>query len=230
MKDMKLWEKRLNRGGKFKISMSTKVCSNHFTAGYCSDICSLPTLYLKGYDEASAPDRKSPRKHTNDEPFTPKPKKTRHLTRNGFDDNLEDVILTPMEMDHQYEFKNKTFSARTKPIESCGRCNKVQARNILLEKQILDLQEKLYIANKESENRSYKFSIDEIKNDNSLVIFYTGLQNYEVFLWLINRLKINQKIFSITGEVSRSHIKDTSLTTIKNLAKNDSYLLLMKYF
>ena len=27
---MKKWEKLLNRGGKFKMSMSTKVCSNHF--------------------------------------------------------------------------------------------------------------------------------------------------------------------------------------------------------
>ena len=25
-------------GGKFEISMSTKVCSNHFTAGYCPDM------------------------------------------------------------------------------------------------------------------------------------------------------------------------------------------------
>jgi len=69
-----------------------------------------------------------------------------------------------MEGDHQYEFTNEIVSARTKPIESCGRCSKVQARNIFLEKQILELLQKLLIANKESEKRSYRFSIDEIKS------------------------------------------------------------------
>ena len=31
------------------MSMSTKNCSNHFDAGYRSDHCTTPTLYLKGY-------------------------------------------------------------------------------------------------------------------------------------------------------------------------------------
>ena len=31
--------------------MSIKVCSNHFTSGYCSDVCRVPTLYLNGYDK-----------------------------------------------------------------------------------------------------------------------------------------------------------------------------------
>ena len=35
--------------GDFKVSMSTKVCSNHFAAGYRSDQCTTPILYLKGY-------------------------------------------------------------------------------------------------------------------------------------------------------------------------------------
>ena len=39
--------KMLNRGGNFKMSMSTKVCFNYFAAGYCSDVCSVPTLFLK---------------------------------------------------------------------------------------------------------------------------------------------------------------------------------------
>ena len=48
-KDISKWQKSLNRGGDFKVSMSTKVCSNHFAAGYRSDQCITPTLYLKGY-------------------------------------------------------------------------------------------------------------------------------------------------------------------------------------
>ena len=54
------WEEKLQRGTKqgknsttikkFSVSLSTKVCSNHFAAGYCSDHCRIPTLYLRGYN------------------------------------------------------------------------------------------------------------------------------------------------------------------------------------
>ena len=48
-KDILKWQKLPNRGGDFKVSITTKVCSNHFAAGYRSDQCTTPTLYLKGY-------------------------------------------------------------------------------------------------------------------------------------------------------------------------------------
>ena len=36
----------------FKVTMSTKVCSNHFSLGYrCKESCRTPTLYMKGYEE-----------------------------------------------------------------------------------------------------------------------------------------------------------------------------------
>ena len=60
--DMRKWEKVLNRGGNFKMSMPTKVCSNHFAAGYCSSECSIPTLFLKGYDVPCSSKRRSTRK------------------------------------------------------------------------------------------------------------------------------------------------------------------------
>ena len=44
-RDMQTLEKMLNRGGNFKMSINTKVCSNHFAAGYCSDVCTIPTLF-----------------------------------------------------------------------------------------------------------------------------------------------------------------------------------------
>ena len=43
-KDILKWQKLLNRGGDFKVSMSTKVCSNHFAAGYRFDHCITPTF------------------------------------------------------------------------------------------------------------------------------------------------------------------------------------------
>ena len=48
-KDMLKRKKLLNRGGNFKVSMSAKIFSSHFAAGYISDQCTIPTLYLKGY-------------------------------------------------------------------------------------------------------------------------------------------------------------------------------------
>ena len=47
---MKKWEKALRRVGDFKMTMATKICSNRFTVGYCSDICRVSTLYLRDYE------------------------------------------------------------------------------------------------------------------------------------------------------------------------------------
>ena len=33
------------------MSMSTKVCSNHFAARYYSDVCPIPNLFLKSYED-----------------------------------------------------------------------------------------------------------------------------------------------------------------------------------
>ena len=50
-KDKLMWEKLINRKD-FKMTMSTKVCSNHFSLGYrCKESCRSPTLYMKGYEE-----------------------------------------------------------------------------------------------------------------------------------------------------------------------------------
>ena len=54
---MKKWENLLNRGGKFKMAMSSKVCSNHFAAGNCSDLCRIPMLFLKGYENTLPNDK-----------------------------------------------------------------------------------------------------------------------------------------------------------------------------
>ena len=57
------------------ITLSTKVCSNDFKAGYRSKECPNPTLYLKGYStDESVKRRPSPKKR---EVLLPKPKKRR---------------------------------------------------------------------------------------------------------------------------------------------------------
>ena len=47
------------------MSMSTKVCSSHFAAGYCSDVCPIPTLFLKGYKDEPTMKWKVPIDRTN---------------------------------------------------------------------------------------------------------------------------------------------------------------------
>ena len=47
--DVLSWSRAINRD-KFKVTMSTKVCSNHFAQGYRNPQCRTPTLYMKGYD------------------------------------------------------------------------------------------------------------------------------------------------------------------------------------
>ena len=47
--DVLSWSRAINRD-KFKVTRSTKVCSNHFAQGYRNLQCRIPTLYMKGYD------------------------------------------------------------------------------------------------------------------------------------------------------------------------------------
>ena len=47
--DVLSWSRAINRD-KFKVTVSTKVCSNHFAQGYRNPQCRTPTLYMKGYD------------------------------------------------------------------------------------------------------------------------------------------------------------------------------------
>ena len=94
-KDMQTWKKNLNRGGNFKVSMSSKVCSNNFAAGYCSDVCPIPTLFLKTCEDEPIIKRKV----TNI--VSPTGKKSIYH-RNGFD---------------IYEYK----SATTQCVKGCAR-------------------------------------------------------------------------------------------------------------
>ena len=60
-KETAAWEKQLHRTY-FKVTKSTKVCSNHFAAGYRCDTCWKPTLYMKGYPESNNNKKRPPPK------------------------------------------------------------------------------------------------------------------------------------------------------------------------
>ena len=74
--------------------MSAKVCSNHFAAGYRSDQCTTPTLYLKGYThQQEIKKRKLPsRRKLLAVSSPPPPKRARNFKRDE-SDNVNSVFL-----------------------------------------------------------------------------------------------------------------------------------------
>ena len=58
--DVLSWARAINRD-QFKVTTSTKVCSNHFVQGYRTSQFPTPTLYMKGYDCDSKPQRPGPK-------------------------------------------------------------------------------------------------------------------------------------------------------------------------
>ena len=62
-KDKSKWQKLINRKD-FKVTGSTKVCSNHFVSGYRSKDCADPTLYMKGYEIENTKKRPAPRERS----------------------------------------------------------------------------------------------------------------------------------------------------------------------
>ncbi|XP_057299016.1 uncharacterized protein LOC130629707 [Hydractinia symbiolongicarpus] len=204
-KDAKSWEKALNRGGKFKISMSTKVCSNHFAAGYCSDICRIPMLYMKGY-QSNPTKRSLPTERSSLLP----PPKARQVFRDGSDDlNLCDVpSQTPFLNGHDYDnaIDNEQCS-RSKIYENCDSCTSKRNKTVTIIRQQIKIQELINENNDLKSGLHVKkpFSIDEIKNDDKAISLYTGLQNYGVFEWLYNRIKPKaEKLSYFKGETSYS--------------------------
>ena len=59
-KDVLLWARAINRD-QFKVTISTTVCSSHFVQCYRTFQCPTPTLYMKGYDCDSKPQRLAPK-------------------------------------------------------------------------------------------------------------------------------------------------------------------------
>ena len=186
---MVIWGKQLNRGGNFKMSMATKVCSNHFTAGYCSDVCRIPTLYLKGYGESSPKKRPAP---TNRSSAVPPIKRSRQVLRSGFEetdvDSTEEVNICHLN-DHDYDTITETeCCARCIPHMLCTSCSKKQ--HLINQLSVNLIEKELTIKNLQltidtlQQKLAPSFSVFDIKENHAAITVYTGLQNYDVFLWL----------------------------------------------
>ena len=144
-KDILKWQKLLNRGGDFKVSMSTQACSNHFAAGYRSDQCTIPTLYLKGYTHLQeTKKRKSPSKRKLLAVGSPSPpKRACNIKRDG-SDNINSVFIVEQHGDHIYEVEEKTLASRCTPVTDYNHCIKLNSK-------VIDLKKKLHEKEKEAE-------------------------------------------------------------------------------
>ena len=170
---MRKWEKVLNRGGNFKMSMSTKVCSNHFAAGYCSSECRIPTLFLKGYDVPCSSKRQSPRKRLSETESFLKCKRSRQVYRTGLDsmdNNTECSVTPPASKEHDYEVDTEGSCARLLPSMTCQKCKEKNTTILELKQELAEEKNKLNDAMKkieELENANKKknrFSIQEVKD------------------------------------------------------------------
>ena len=112
------------------MSMQTKVCSNQFSAGCCSDTCRIPTLYMKGF--ITEPTKRAmPNKRLSELP----PTKRRQVYRDGFE-TLETIEQTPHTGDHTYDTLKSEINSRSRPFNQCAACTSKRS-------YIADLIEKL---------------------------------------------------------------------------------------
>ena len=173
---MRKWEKVLNRGGNFKMSMSTKVCSNHFAAGYCSIECRIPTLFLKGYDVPCSSKRRSTRKRPSETQRFLKSKRSRQVYRTGLDNmdnNIECSVTPPASKEHDYEVDTEGSCARLLPSMTCQKCKEKNTTILELKQELAEEKYKLKDAMKKikelhNANKKNRFSIQEVKDSKRL--------------------------------------------------------------
>ena len=227
--DMRLWEKQLQRGGNFKMTMSTKVYSNHFSAGYCSNTCRVPTLYLKGYDSKHKEGRPLPAKYNvSSSPGPTKPKRRRLVVRSGFESEISFPEQTPFVQDHDYD--NFTYDTCARSVKcdhtSCKSWVKKQMRIGILEKLLQEKEQQIsnlkkHILDLEKKCKSSgQFTIDDVKDNNKFIHMYTGLQNFSIFQWLFKRLEHKAKCLTYyntdqSSQISKANISDFQKTWTK---------------
>ena len=192
--DVKGWIRQISLYRKdFKFTKNTRVCSNHFSAGYYSDHCNIPTLHMKGYDTEpfTASDNSQKRKEPVDRTLiSPPPKRSRYVVRNS-DDPVEqsiEEIQTPHVHDHNYDLTRREGCARCTPSYQCLKCCEKEKTIRLLEEQIETQKEEIGGLKKDIHVNQKNLTIDDLKNS-KLILVYTGLQSIEVFEWLYNRIK-----------------------------------------
>ena len=228
LNDIKSWQKVINRKN-FKVTASTKVFSNHFAAGYCSDICRIPTLYMKGYILEPVK-HKQPSDRSAD--LSSVPKRQRQIYRDGSDDTVTKFDQNPQtpnpSADHDYDnLYESNLCARCSPLPKCKSCSsKCEIINSLLT-QLGKEKEKCkaleFVAKK-----TQCFSIDDIKDNDRMVTNYTGLQNYDVFQWLYKRIKLKANNLNYSNSKNESKTGKKFGPKRKLNTRNELFLTLVR--
>ena len=138
---MRKWEKVLNRWVDFKMSMSTKICSNHFAAGYCSSECRIPTICLKAYDVPCSSKRRSPRKRLSETQSFLKSKRSRQVYRtrlDNMDNNIECSVTPPASKEHDYEVDTEGSCARLLSSMTCEKCKEKNTSILELKQELAE--------------------------------------------------------------------------------------------
>ena len=110
------------------MSISTKVCSNHFAAGYCSSESRIPTLFLKGYDVPCGSKRSSSRKRLSETQSFLKYKRSREVYRTRLDNrdnNIECSVTPPASKEHDYEVDTEGSFTRLLPLITRQKCKEI---------------------------------------------------------------------------------------------------------
>ena len=225
-KDQKTWEKQINRKG-FKVSKWTVVCSNHFSAGYYSpDSCNVPTLYMKGYNAPRPVKRKEPCDRTL--PVRQAPKQSRNVNRYGNDDKQINFSVQTLPVNfHDYDEPPANEHCARCIAFTCFWCREKSKEITLLLLRIQKLEKDVKQLKEEKRSLQKKgFEIADVKGSAKLVLSYTGLQNYDIFRWLFNKIK--EKAVSMNYVTSQGKRPGKGGPKRKLTLENEFFLTLVR--
>ena len=177
---MNKWEKVLFREANFKMTMFTKICSNHFSVGYCSSKCRIQTIFSEGYDVPCSSKRSSPRKRLSETQSFLKSKRNRHVYSTGLgnsDNKIECSITSLASKEYDYEVDKKGSCARLLPSITCQKWNRKNTIIFELKQELAEKKNNLKDAVKKIEElqnenkRKNRFSIQEVKDSKRFVKF-----------------------------------------------------------
>ena len=161
-----------------------------------------------------------------------KSKRSRQVYRTGLDNsdnNIECSVTPPASKEHDYEVDTAGSCARLLPSITCQKCKEKNTTILELKQELAEEKNKLKDAMKKIEElqdankRKNRFSIQEVKDSNRLVKFYTGLLNHGVFMWIYNRIqKKAKKLQYFRGDSSFTSKNYQTSENKKKSGKNPS--------
>ena len=120
------------------------------------------------------------------------------------------------------------MASRCTPVTACNHCNKLNSKVIDLKKKLHEKEKELEKLKSELEGSKMQkkeqnnsvLSYSQVKDNDKMLKFYTGLQNKKVFEWIMNKIQDKiPKLQYYQGEKS-SLKKIIKLLKRKNLGES----------